>query len=163
MLIPMNQLNSPGPGGTGTGNGANPFKQILIPVVNRTGSTLTQYGVYQLDIVTAPQAEGTDFNGYLSNIIAVSTAGIAAGIIGVAQTAAVDNALTMLCIGGVTDCTVDNSAILIGSALMAANAASTAQLVTTPGTTRVFALSLAANGSAAVTQKILVMAPFGTK
>lgn len=76
----------------------------LRPAVNRSGSTLTQYGVYTLDMVQG-QAESTTAALGDTNLVAVATANMCQPMV-VAQTAAADNASLQVAEGEGVICTV---------------------------------------------------------
>jgi hypothetical protein len=134
--------------------GANNFPPVLIPVKNVTASTLTRYGVYQLDIA---QTDGdvTTVDKALSSVIAVATAGIATGILVVVQSAIAAGEVGMACVAGTTLCLVD------GMDVLKAQNADTDVVKATPATDRWHAIALEGQTSSTPTAVKVLWDGFG--
>lgn len=135
----------------GAGHSFNP---VLIPVLNKTGGTLTKYGVYALDI-EATDGDTTSNAKRLSHLTAVTTATIAAGVLVVAQEAAADDAATNVVVWGYTLLRANGTTAISDSDPLKAQNASAVTIKATAGTDRFHAVSLedystAADGDIAV-------------
>lgn len=153
MLIPKNQLNAPV-------GGSDPFKSLLIPVYNRSGSATVVGSVLMLDLADSESTANSD--KMLVNAITPTTAGINSGFpMGPVTSVAADDAITFMQIGGKVRILTDGNNLLPGDPLKAANA-STVAVEATEQTDIFHWISLETNnGAANVVIDALVVTPCG--
>jgi hypothetical protein len=152
---------SPGIHNSPAGAGCNNFQGQGVPVINPGASALTQYGVYAFDLASATSGVDTP-DERVSNIIAVSTAAMAAGgLLCVAQSAIPAGGQGNVIVFGHTNAKVDGTTdVLVHDPLKAVNA--TAHLVkATAATDRFHAITLEGYTTAGAATKEVIFDGLG--